>query len=95
MKYEKQTFTNADVGLDNNDFINCKFENCNLIYRGGSPPNITGCSFGEFRITFADSAANTLNFFSVLHREGFPQAVATIKSIAANQNILGGNGLVH
>ena len=96
MKYEKQTFTNTDVDLDNNEFINCGFENCNLIYRGGKPPNITGCSFGEFGITFADAAANTLNFFAVLHREGFPQAVETVKSIAANQNIvLGGNGLIH
>lgn len=34
MQFVKQRFT-EDVSIDNNEFIDCEFENCRLIFGGG------------------------------------------------------------
>ncbi len=65
MKHEDRTFTDI-VELDGEDFSGCTFDNCLLIYRGGAPPAINGCSFNSFTFEFRDHAANTVAFLRAM-----------------------------
>lgn len=38
MKVEKQSFSNQEIQLDGNEYLDCRFENCTLIYKGGPLP---------------------------------------------------------
>ena len=67
MNYEKETFTNVIVELDDHEFIGCHFEDCELVYTGGLPPVLYGCSFIRPRWTFAGAAENTVRFMADLY----------------------------
>ena len=41
---KKKSLTKEDVILDNMEFIDCKFVNCQILYAGG-PYKIEGCEF--------------------------------------------------
>lgn len=36
MRYEKQAFEGQTLRLDDNQFVECKFKNCTLLYSGGT-----------------------------------------------------------
>ncbi len=36
MRYEEETFQDQTLRLDENQYINCKFKDCTLLYAGGS-----------------------------------------------------------
>jgi hypothetical protein len=85
MKFENTTFANQRVELDNNEFIGCKFEECDLLYGGGTPPALVNCSFGRFRVSFKGAAADTLSFITALYHGGFkPVIEATFDNIRSN-----------
>lgn len=67
MKYEKTFFNDQDVMLDDNEFHRCNFEDCNLIYNGGKPPTLNGCSFSKVRWRFTGPAADTVAFMRALY----------------------------
>jgi hypothetical protein len=67
MKFKNQTFSNDDVHMDFNHFINCRFVGCNLIYHGFGTMGMEGCSFTNVRWTFSDAAANTVDFMASLY----------------------------
>lgn len=48
------------VLLDGGRFENCRFRKAVLVYRGGPPPSIDGCSFEGVSFRFDDAAARTL-----------------------------------
>jgi hypothetical protein len=66
MKYQKTSFTNSTVPLDGNEFVNCLFDNCELIYQGGIPPQLSDNSFNNFKIVFRGPAANTIAFVKAM-----------------------------
>ena len=51
MEYEGQTLSGA-VELDGNSFIDCRFQDATLIYRGGVAPRLINCSFDPPRWNF-------------------------------------------
>ena len=67
MRYEKETFSNVIIELDDNEFVGCHFEDCELVYSGFTPPVLYGCSFVRASFTFAGSAENTLRFLADLY----------------------------
>jgi hypothetical protein len=67
MKHEKTFFNNQEVILDDNEFHHCNFEDCNLIYSGGKPPSLNGCSFSKVRWSFTGPAADTVAFMRALY----------------------------
>jgi hypothetical protein len=77
MTFENTSFSNQRVDLDNSVFIGCRFEKCNLVYKGGKPPSLVNCSFGEFRISFEGAAADTLSFITALYHGGFKPVIET------------------
>jgi len=60
MKFKDQEFSNQEIQMDFNQFINCKFIDCDIIYRGYGPIGLEGCSFTKVRWTFSDASANNL-----------------------------------
>ena len=67
MRNSNQTFTKEEIHMDFNNFKECKFIDCNLVYHGYGPIGMEGCSFINSRWTFADSAANTVQFMAALY----------------------------
>jgi len=77
-RHERNTFNNATATLDGNEFINCIFQNSELVYEGGTLPTLSNNSFqGQVRVTFHGSAANTIAFLKALAKpgSGFQNAV--------------------
>ncbi len=86
MEYHNQSFQDTDIVLDGNDYYDCQFANCNLIYRGGEPPDIRDCSFSGCRVTFEGSAGNTVTFLTKLYHGGFKRIIEhTLDNIRANR----------
>ena len=73
--FERKTFVKKELDVDGKSFVDCKFKQCVLIYSGGNPPVINGCSFDDCRWEFDAAAARTLGFFSGMYRGGFDQIV--------------------
>lgn len=86
MKFETKTFTKEEIHLDFNEFINCKFIECNIIYHGYGLVRLNNNSFENCRHSFSDSAAKTLNFMSAIYFGGGKQLIEdTIKNITTGQ----------
>ena len=91
-RYKKQSFKNADIELDENEFVGCKFEGCTLIYHGGKPPRINGCSFSsDIRISFEGAAGDTVALMTALYHCGLQPIIEdTINNIRGNTNPMRG-----
>ena len=61
---EPQTFRDqalsGHVLLDNATFERCAFKNARLVYAGGPPPSLSGCSFEGVAFEFQGAAGRTL-----------------------------------
>lgn len=60
MKQTGKTFTGQTLKLDGGEFVNCRLDDCDLIYTGGLPPSIVDCEIRNCRVTFEGAALNTL-----------------------------------
>ena len=49
------------VALDGKTFIDCEFQNAQLVYKGGAQPGFANCRFIQSRFEFTEAAANTVN----------------------------------
>jgi hypothetical protein len=67
MKFEGKKFKNETIDIDFNQFSNCQFDGCTLVYHGYGVIGMDGCSFNNVNWTFAGSAANTLQFMRGLY----------------------------
>jgi hypothetical protein len=68
MRFENKVLKNGKVELDGNEYINCEFRNCKLIYRGKLPPKFEKCSFVDYKIALRECAANVANFLTAFGR---------------------------
>jgi len=46
MKFKDQEFSNQEIQMDFNQFINCKFIDCDIIYRGYGPIGLEAFMLG-------------------------------------------------
>jgi hypothetical protein len=56
------------IVLDNTRFEDCVFQSAVLVYAGGPPPSIRGCTFRNVSFEFAGPAGRTLAFLQALSR---------------------------
>ncbi len=61
-----QTFTGQRVYTDGQTFIDCDLRNCVLVYGGGEPPKIQGCSLGGVIMEFEGAALRTVSFMGAI-----------------------------
>jgi hypothetical protein len=67
MENQGKTFTGATEVIDGNQYNECQFHNCRLIYRGGEMPRISGCHFENCQWQFEEAAERTLIFMRQLY----------------------------
>jgi hypothetical protein len=55
-------YQGVNVPIDNQNFHNCRFTNCRLVYAGGELPILTHCTLINSNFFFDEAAARTLVF---------------------------------
>jgi hypothetical protein len=67
MELVKQTKSKTTEVIDGNQYTECRFENCQLVYRGGEIPRISRCHFENCTWQFEEAAERTLLFLKFLY----------------------------
>lgn len=70
MHCEDCEYQNMTEVIDGNVYINCRFQNCTIVYAGGEIPVIQGGSFDNCAWRFEGAASRTLEFMSQLYNAG-------------------------
>ena len=81
MRFEKQVFRNQQIELDFNEFVDCRFENCNVVVRGLAMPAYRNCHFEACNFHFDGPAALTLTVLRDFHQNMHEVAELAIKAI--------------
>jgi hypothetical protein len=63
-------FNHETVPLDGEDFSDCEFRACRLVYTGGQPPVFDACRFEDCEWKFEDGAARTLAYLKLIWSVG-------------------------
>jgi hypothetical protein len=74
-QHEGATFTNETVVLDGNEYRNCNFNNCHLVFNGNAPVSLHGINFNDCRWTFDGPAGLTINFMTSLYQAGLTDMI--------------------
>lgn len=72
------SYNHQTVQLDGEDFSDCSFSACRLVYRGGPAPQFAGCRFDKCEWKFEDEAAQTLQLLKLMWSAGAKAAVQDI-----------------
>ena len=68
--HEGASFSNETVVLDGNEYRNCTFTNCEIIFGATAGVSLNGISFNNCRWTFTGPAGTTINFMTALYQAG-------------------------
>ena len=74
-RHQGATFTNQTVVLDGNDYLNCTFTNCELVFRATGTVSLTGVTANNCRWTFEGAAGLTVKFMTALYQGGFSEMI--------------------
>ena len=69
-QYQGATFTNETVVLDGNDYRNCTFTDCVIVFRGTAAVSMNGVTTNNCRWTFEGPASLTIEFMTALYQAG-------------------------
>ena len=69
-RYENRSFSNTELRLCGNEFVNCHIEGCKLIFDGTSATTLEDCAFENCDWEFHGPAANTLSFMAAMYHQG-------------------------
>ncbi len=70
MKFEDQAFDSQDVLLDGNEYINCTFNGCKIIFQGVKNIGLANPTFNACQWSFDGPAGNTLAFLAMIYSGG-------------------------
>ncbi len=75
-------FNHETVTLDGEEFSDCEFRDCRMVYSGGEPPVFSQCRFDGCDWKFDEAAGRTLAFLKLVWTVGGKAPVqAVIKEI--------------
>ncbi len=74
-QHQGATFANETVALDGNDYLNCTFNNCEIVFSGTASVNLNGVNFNDCRWTFEGPAGMTVNFMTALYQAGMTELI--------------------
>jgi hypothetical protein len=74
-RHEGETYTNERVVLDGNDYVNCTFTNCEVVFGGTASVTLNGVNFNDCRWTFEGPAGMTINFMTALYQAGLTDLI--------------------
>lgn len=66
-KLSGSQFQGQTVVLDGNDYADCRFENCTIVFRGETLPELKNCDFHECNFRFEDAADRTIAFMKGIY----------------------------
>lgn len=66
-KNVKLNYSKSKVVLDNQEFIDCVFDDCEMEYSGTARVILNGCHFNNATFTFTGPARNTFEFLHGLY----------------------------
>jgi hypothetical protein len=96
MEFKKCTFANSIEPCDGKNYIDCDFDNCQLLYSGGDLPSFVRCNLKETGFIFTGAAGNTLQLLQSMYAGGFApiveQLINIIQSPPANNSSGDTNG---
>ena len=75
MTHKDEIFEDRQVLLDGNEYDRCKFNRCELVYSGGTPPAFTNNRIENCKWTFDGAASRTINFIASLYGGGGQQQI--------------------
>ncbi|HEX8200267.1 MAG TPA: hypothetical protein VF590_07255 [Isosphaeraceae bacterium] len=85
--HKAEIFENRAVVLDGEEFEDCTFRNCTLIYKGGEAPKLVNNYLEGCAWQFQEAAERTVNFLKGLYhglgQEGRVLIEATFQNIRA------------
>lgn len=67
MIIKDKTFNREKIDIDFNEFENCTFNLCTMIYHGQGPVGLSNCTFNDVEWNFSGAASRTLNFLNALY----------------------------
>ena len=70
MKFTNQVIESQDVLLDGNQFVDCTFQRCKLIFMGIALPSLKNSTMDECTWHFTGPAENALHFMASLYAQG-------------------------
>jgi len=68
--HKEQKLVNDTVVLDGNEFVNCEFDNCKMVYRGGDMPRLQHCHFVRCTWHLEDAAQRSVLFLRSVYHSG-------------------------
>lgn len=68
MKYTANKFNNDNITVDLNEYVNCDFNSCEIIFKGGNLPVFENCTFSNCRFSLIEKADNTIGYLSFLYK---------------------------
>jgi hypothetical protein len=69
-QHQGETFANETVLLDGNEYLDCTFDNCELVFGATAGVSLNGINFNSCRWTFTGPAGTTINFMTALYQAG-------------------------
>lgn len=70
MRFENQKFLARRVLLDGNQFIECQFERCLIVYAASAATDLKNNNFTNCEWSFEGAAARTMDFLKGLYFNG-------------------------
>ena len=81
-KHVNEKFTKEPIAFDGNDYDGCQFDECEIVYSGGTLPKLTNNSFKNCGWAFDDAAARTIQFMTGLYAGGARELIeGTLENI--------------
>ena len=68
--HKDQRLANDTVILDGSEFVNCEFDNCKMVYRGGEMPRLQHCRFARCTWHLEDAAQRSVLFLRSIYHSG-------------------------
>lgn len=67
---KEQQIANETVILDGNQYVQCEFTQCKLVYEGGVVPRLQGCHFVRCTWALEEAARRTTLFLRGIYHSG-------------------------
>jgi hypothetical protein len=83
-----QTFKKTVIFLDGSSFINCTFDDCELIYSGLMPVSLNGNTMKDCRWQFTGPAQNSMGFLTMLYASGARDLIEATFTAIRNGSII-------
>jgi hypothetical protein len=68
MKHRGNSFSHSILVVDGEEFEQCIFDNCTLIYKGGAIPKVNECTITSCKWIFGEAAQRTIQWLAILYK---------------------------